>query len=428
MILDRTISPNFKTIDEVNIASIQTIVLANGIPLHIVNVGEQPVMKLEVSFEAGGWFDYPNNGVSHFTAKMLSEGTANHSSSKISEFFDLFGAFTEFGHGLDRANVVVYGLTKHLSSLLPMILEIINESVFPQRELDNLKNISLQTLKVNLEKNAFVANQVFRKDVFGAQHPYGNSLRAEDIQSINRDDLIKFYNNRWKNQPCRIFLSGKISDAEIKLIETFFGNHQIAKSDISSKVLPETDYNSQDKILVEKENAVQSSIRMGRKLFKRSHPDYFKMLLLNETLGGYFGSRLMKNIREEKGFTYGISSNVAPFARDGYFIIGTDVKKEFTQQTIDEIYKEIKKLQTELVSESELETVKNYMIGAFAGSLNTPFEIIDRYKVILGEDLPLDFYQNYISNIRQVSAPEILEMANQYLSEGSLLEVVVGGK
>ena len=160
----------------------------------------------------------------------------------------------------------------------------------------------------------------------------------------------------------------------------------------------------------------------------RKHPDYFPMLLLNEILGGYFGSRLMKNIREEKGLTYGISSNLALFSQAGYFVIGTDVKREFTQQTIDEIHKEIKILQTELVDESELETVKNYMVGSFAGSLNTPFDIADRYKVIFSEKLPLDFYQNYIPNIQQISAIQLLEIANKYLGLETLTEIVVGGK
>ena len=152
------------------------------------------------------------------------------------------------------------------------------------------------------------------------------------------------------------------------------------------------------------------------------------MLVMNEVFGGYFGSRLMKNIREEKGFTYGISSNMPSFRREGYFLIGTDVNKENTQQTLDEIQKEIHILQTVPVLEDELETVKNYMAGEFVGSLNTPFEIADRYKVILLDQLPADFLTTYIQKIRAVSPADIMEMANQYLKTGSLSEVVVGGK
>jgi zinc protease len=424
--LDRTIGPDFQTITSINIPPVQVITLSNGIPLYVVNVGEQPVIKIEFSFEAGNWQE-PQNGVSLFTSKMISEGTLKHSSSQISEYFDKFGSFTESGQGLDRANFVVYGLKKHLPSLLPMVQELLNEATFPESELETFKNIQLQTLQVNSEKTAFIANKTFRKKVFGDIHPYGNSMTVEAIQSINQDMLTNFYENYWQGKPYKIYLSGNIGEEEITLMEQYFGSQKISQSpenQIFTTIIPPKG----ESILIEKEGAMQSSIRMGKQLMTRKHPDFFTMLLLNEVLGGYFGSRLMRNIREEKGLTYGISSNLALFGQAGYFVIGTDVKREFTQQTIDEIHKEIKILQSELIVENELETVKNYMVGSFAGSLNTPFDITDRYKVIFSESLPLDFYRNYIPNIQQISDIQLLEAANKYLQTDSLFEIVVGGK
>ena len=424
--LDRTISPDFHTITSINIPPVQVIMLSNGIPLYVVNVGEQPVIKIEFSFEAGNWQEQ-QNGVSLFTAKMISEGTNQYSSSEISEYFDKFGSFIESGQGLDRANFIVYGLKKHLPSLLPMVQELLNETTFPENELETLKNIQLQTLQVNSEKTAFIANKTFRKKVFGDVHPYGNSMTEEAITNINQDVLIDFYKNYWKGKPYRIYLSGNIGEAEINMIEQYFGSQKISQS-VDNQIVKNINIPKGEIILIEKEGAMQSSIRMGKQLMTRKHPDFFTMMLLNEVLGGYFGSRLMKNIREEKGLTYGISSNLALFGQAGYFVIGTDVKREFTQQTIDEIHKEIKILQTELIDKNELETVKNYMIGSFAGSLNTPFDITDRYKVIFSEGLPLNFYQNYIPTIQQVSDIQLLEAANKYLQSDSLFEIVVGGK
>jgi zinc protease len=424
--LDRTISPDFQTITSINIPPVQVITLSNGIPLYVVNVGEQPVIKIEFSFEAGNWQE-PQNGVSIFTSKMISEGTSKRSSAEISEYFDKFGSFTESGQGLDRANFVVYGLKKHLPSLLPMVQELLNEATFPENELETFKNIQVQTLQVNSEKTAFIANKTFRKKVFGDIHPYGNSMTEQAIESINRDILIDFYKNYWQGKPYKIYLSGNVGEDEIKLMEQYFGSQKISQS-IDNQIFANTVLPKGENILIEKEGAMQSSIRMGKQLMTRKHPDFFTMMLLNEVFGGYFGSRLMKNIREEKGLTYGISSNIALFAQAGYFVIGTDVKREFTQQTIDEIHKEIKILQTELVTENELETVKNYMVGSFAGSLNTPFDITDRYKVIFSENLSLDFYQNYIPNIQKVSDIQLLEAANKYLQLDSLFEIVVGGK
>jgi zinc protease len=424
--LDRTISPDFQTIKEINIPPAQTIILSNGIPLYVINVGEQPVIKIEFSFDAGNWQE-SQNGVSLFTSKMITEGTAKHNSAEISEYFDKFGSFTESGQGLDRANFVVYGLKKHLPDLLPMVKEILENATFPESELQTLKNIQLQTLQVNAEKTAFVANKIFRKTIFGDHHPYGNSLTKEGIEGISQEILINFYRNYWQGKPFRIFLSGNIGDSEVELLEQYFGDKKIDQASENKQVTNKL-FSKGESIVIEKEGAMQSSIRIGKQLMTRKHPDFFTMLLLNEILGGYFGSRLMKNIREEKGFTYGISSNLALFGQAGYFVIGTDVKREFTQKTIDEIHKEIRILQTELISANELETVKNYMVGSFAGSLNTPFDITDRYKVIFSENLPLDFYKNYISNIQQISDVMLLEAANKYLAIDSLFEIVVGGK
>ena len=424
--LDRTISPAFQTIAAINIPPVQIIKLSNGIPLYVVNVGEQPIIKIEFSFEAGSWQE-TQNGVSLFTSKMILEGTKNYSSSEISEYFDKFGSFIESGQGLDRANFVVYGLKKHLPFLLPMVQELLNDAIFPEKELNTFKNIQLQTLQVNSEKSAFIANKTFRRKVFGDVHPYGNSMNEEAIKGINQTVLVDFYHNYWQGKPHRIFLSGNVGEAEIKLIEQYFGSQTISSS-ISNTVFTNQVLPKGENILIGKEESMQSSIRMGKQLMTRKHPDFFTMMLLNEVLGGYFGSRLMKNIREEKGLTYGISSNLALFGQAGYFVIGTDVKREFTQQTIDEIHKEIKILQTELITGDELEVVKNYMAGSFAGSLNTPFDIADRYKVIFSENLHVDFYKNYIPNIQQISGEMLLEAANKYLAVDSLFEIVVGGK
>jgi predicted Zn-dependent peptidase len=165
---------------------------------------------------------------------------------------------------------------------------------------------------------------------------------------------------------------------------------------------------------------------MGRKLFTRSHPDYFKMMVLNEILGGYFGSRLMRNIREEKGLTYGISSNLFTLQKEGYLLIGTDVKREFTSLTIEEVYKEMNILRTEPVGEEELETVKNYMAGSFAGSLSTPFALADHFKAIYFDGLTYDFYEHYIENILNTSAQQLQDLANQYLTDNSMLVVIAG--
>jgi zinc protease len=323
--------------------------------------------------------------------------------------------------------LTVHGMTKHLPKMLTMLQEMISASVIPKKELLMQKKIATQTLKVNLEKTAYVAGQVFREQIYGATHPYGKSLNLSLIENINRENINSFYENQIQGKLFNIFLSGKFSNEEIDALNQSFG--QVSLKNTENKgALTNSVPSKIENVLIERPENMQSSIRLGRKLFNRSHPDFFKFIVTNTIFGGYFGSRLMKNIREDKGFTYGISSSLVPQKDGGYLVMGTDVKKEFTQQTLDEIFKEIKILQTEAIDKNELETAKNYMIGSFVGSLNTPFEVADRQKIVLLDELPADYYENYIKNIRTISESDVMEMANKYYNPEDLCEVVVGGK
>lgn len=427
MILDRTIAPPSQTIEQVSIPKAEKVILDNQVPVYMVQAGEQPVVRLELIFEAGS--RYENHiGEAYFASKMLSEGTSSHSATEISEYFDQYGAFLEVGHSVERLAITIHGLTKHLPKLLPLLQEMIADSIIPEKELQVQKNISSQSLKINLEKSSYVAGKVFREQIYGANHPYGKSLTLETIAAITRDGVNDFYQKQIRGKSFRIFLAGKFSNEEVQALNQHLGqipvespNHSVIIDNISEIKHPES-------ILVERLDNLQSSIRLGKRMFGRTHPDFFKFIVTNTIFGGYFGSRLMKNIREDKGFTYGISSGLVPQRYGGYLVMGTDVKKEYTQQTLDEIAKEISRIQTTPVEEDEMDTAKNYMIGSLVGSLNTPFEVADRQKVILLDELPADFYDNYIQKIRAVTPLDIIEMANTYFKQEDLCEVVVGGK
>ncbi|MFD2936061.1 M16 family metallopeptidase [Spirosoma flavum] len=426
MTLNRTQSPDFQAIQEIQLPAVQFHRLDNGIPLHLIAVSQQPVLRLECVFNAGTWYEQVP-GSAFFAMKMLSEGTPSRSSAQINEYIDRYGAFLELSSGPDRANVVIYCLTKFLPDVLPLLREMLTEPTFPQKELDDLRNITLQNLRVNYEKNAYLAGVIFREKLFGADHPYGRSQRPEAVENLTRQGVADFFERVIRNRPFQVILAGHATENEVLAINRELGQLPV-RTDILPSFAGTLPLDDHLPVLAEKPDSIQSSIRVGRRLFTRSHPDFFKMLVTNEVLGGYFGSRLMKNIREEKGLTYGISSNMPSFQRDGYFLIGTDVNKDNTQQTLDEIRKEIRILQTEPVSTDELETVQNYMAGEFVGSLNTPFEIADRYKVILLDAMPTDFLTTYIQKVRAITPTDIMETATHYLATDSLREVVVGGK
>lgn len=425
MTLDRTTPPSYQPIRQIVLPSINKTTLTNGVPLYIVSTGLQPANKLEIVFEAGSMYDTQKLS-SLFTSKLLMGGTSSRSAGQLSEAFDQFGGFTEISQNSERLTLTIYGLAQHFAYFLNLIQEIITESEMPEEELSLQKNIVLQTHQVNLEKTAYVANQEFRKYLFGENHQWGYSMKEPDIMAIERSLLVQFYEKNIKNRPFVVFAAGQVSDKLITEIDQTLG--QIFIQHNKQTQLFSTPTYQPNQVLVEKQDSLQSSIRLGRMMVTKTHTDFHKILVTNTLFGGYFGSRLMKNIREEKGFTYGISSSLVSTKGAGYLAIGTDVKKEFTAQTLTEIEKEIAILQNERVSENELETVKNYLIGSFASSLNTPFEIVDKHKTLIFEELPETFYTNYIDAINTVTSSDIQKMAQTYYSINEMVEVVVGEK
>jgi zinc protease len=421
--LNRTQAPEFFSTQSVNLESIQKQVLSNGIELYLLPAENLEVFKIELVFDAGSLYG-SKFGQSFFTSKLMLGGTSRMSAHQVLEYFDQYGGFVEVSQNQERLYVILHGLTAHFERYLELIAELIDDSVFPQEELSTQKSINLQSFKVNKEKTAFLGSMEIRKLIFG-DHYFGKSLDADEINAVERQDIVDFYARQVSGQLFKIFFSGNFTEQNILAISKVLGSKSLSKNtQIITSEIPVA-YTPESKVVV-KEDALQSSIRIGQRMFNRKHTDFYKFVVLNTILGGYFGSRLMKNIREEKGFTYGISSSLVPIVNTGYFIIGTDVKAENTQETIDEIHKEIRELQTNPVTEEELGLVKNYMAGSLIGGINTPFEVMDKHKAIIFEGLDENFYADFIPKIQAVTAEDLLEAANIHLRLENLSQVVVG--
>lgn len=420
--LDRKIAPPFKRVANIAIPQAKRTCLDNGIPLYYIEAGKQPVVRLEFIFKAGAWYE-DNKGASYFAAKMLSEGTQQKSSAQISYEVEKFGAYLELNPTLDYSIVTLECLSKYLNNLLPLLHEILRQPTFPEDELVTLKNIKAQQTRVQNEKSSFLASKKFREAIFGEAHPYGKDLSLEDIDKLTRDDVRSFY-DQYYTLPFEILISGLPNSGFIADINKIFGQTVLQKAAADPTYIS---HPISSPTIIEKEANLQSSIRVGKKLLTKDQPDYVKLLIVNEILGGYFGSRLMKNIREDKGYTYGISSALVPLRNDGYFIIGTDVNKENTRNTLQEIYKEIEVLQTTLISDDELNTVRSFMIGSFLSEINTPFALSDKFKGVHLYGLGYDFYDSYLQTVNNITSTEIRDLAQLYLQRDTFSEVIVGG-
>ena len=418
--LDRTIAPPFVKSSSFNLITPEEKKLANGVHLFLVPGGSQDVLKIELIFEAGRWFE-ANLGAAYFTSHLLSKGTQQKSSYEIAQLFDQYGAHLEVSPGLDFVSISLYSLAKNLAPVLDLLTEILSTPTFPEKEFSQTKSVFIQNLKVNNEKTSFVASKVFRKNLFGHNHPYGSELEENDVNELEINHLQKHFNDHL-NAP-KIFVSGKIENTNKELILTTFKQLPSGKS-----LLPvgHSFHGEPRHQFLKKEESVQSSVRIGKRTLLRSHPDYVPLLFVSHILGGYFGSRLMKNIREEKGLTYGISASVHGLKYDSFLMIGADVNKENVTLTFEEIRKELKKLRSTDISPGELETTRNHFIGSLQSEITTPFAHADKIKTIALFNLPADHYQKMINIIDRITPAEITGISEKYFHEDSFYEVAVG--
>ena len=425
--IDRKNFPAFRTVEKIDMIHATERKLKNNIPVYSINAGTQDLIKVEFLFSAGMFHqDMPLQAAT--VNSMLEEGTPKMTGSQIAAAVDYYGAFLEVGVSQDSASVVLYTLNKHLRATLPVVEEIIKHSIFPQQELDTLLTNKKQKFHVNNQKVANLARKHFTELIFGEKHPYGINVKEVDFQNINREHLNNFYSRFYRANSCRIILAGKINEDVYPLLEDHFGgNDWTAENKAPKEMMPAASV-AQREQLIHKEDALQSAIRIGKVMFNKKHPDFQSLQILNTIFGGYFGSRLMSNIREDKGYTYGIGSGLASLQHSGYFFISTEVGVDVCSKAIDEIYFEMDRLRKELVPAEELELVRNYLLGTFLRSVDGPFAMADRFKGIMEYGLSYDYFDRYIATIKGISASQLRDLANVYLDKDSMVELVVGKK
>ncbi|NDK57093.1 M16 family metallopeptidase [Pontibacter fetidus] len=424
--LDRTKAPDIQEIDAVSIQVAEVTHLSNGVKLHIIKSETQPVIRLDFVFKAGKVYENIK-GASDLSAKMLFEGTKNYTAKEIAEKVAFYGASFDNTHGYDRSEFTLYCLSKYTTDLLPVVLDVLQNPVFPAEEFKILKKRNQQNLKIQRQKNNYLATHSFTKLIYGEDHPYVYGYEEGALDGLTLEDVKNFYFQNYSLSGLEIFACGAIDDnLENILIEEFSKIKTPAEKPTTSHYVEASNTNKEafDKV----EESLQSSIRTGMTFPHILHPDFHKLTVLNEILGGYFGSRLMRNIREDKGYTYGIYSTISPKEKDSMFYIGTDVNYEVTENTLSEIKKEIQLLQRELVPNDELKTVQSYMIGKFLNNIATIFEQADKYKRIILYGLPKDYYSNYINTIKTIDAEEIQQLAIKYLNIDDLKTAVAGRK
>ncbi len=422
---DRKQMPPLGKVSKLALKEPEHILLPNNLDAYIINAGTEEITRIDLIFDAGSAYQ-KKKLVAGSVNNLLKEGTSTKDSATIAGILDYYGAYLHTQVSKDTASVTLYALSKHLNHLLPLLSELVSDAVFPEKEFRIYLERHRQEFLVNSEKVRYIASLEFNKLIFGENSAYGQVLLLEDFDKIDREDVLKFYQNYYNPANAYVIVSGHVNNKVTSLIEKHLGSFsKNTTAVIGNEITFSCNVVVKDKH-IERNEAMQSALRVGMPIVGRTHPDFPAIQLLNTVLGGYFGSRLMSNLREDKGYTYGVSSFLQAYRHAACFSVATEVNADYAENAMKEICKEIGLLRSKPVNEEELQLVKNYIFGNFLKSFDGPLALAERYRTVKDMGLDFSYYAQSLDKMMQLTSEQLLETAKRYFKPESLLHLVVG--
>ena len=428
MNLNRQIPPPICPLSDIHVTYPESQRLKNGIPLHVIRAGMEDVVRFDLLIGAGQW-NQTQALQAMFTNRMLREGTSSLTSQQIAEKLDYYGAWLELSSAVNYGFVTLYSLNKYFPHTLAIIADMLMNPTFPEKEMEVVVETNRQQFLVNSTRVEVIARKQLNRSLFGVQHPFGRFAEASDYDRITIDALRDFYRKYYHSGNCSVYVSGKVTPEIIRCIEEHLGEAPWGETRRMSPLqLMEPQATSEKHVFVEKADALQSSLKMGSFLMDRAHPDFLKARVLVTLFGGYFGSRLMSNIREDKGYTYGIGAGIVNCPGSGVLVVTTEADNHYIDAIIGEVYQEMDRLCNDLAPQEELEMVRNYMLGDMSRSYEGPFSLSDAWIYVETAELDDEFFARSLDAIRSVTSEEIRTLAQRYFCKEKLIEVVAGKK
>lgn len=424
MELNRTIAPQIKEFEKLEIPQCRILTLDNGVKLNIIDHGEFEVNRLTMSW-VGGAYDVDSFSALMLATELMREGTKHHSGAEIAENFDFNGAWLRNNFHSHHTSIVLHSLNNKFDSVLPTIVETITSPTFPQKEFEINREKFAKRKELNLSKVAYLSNQNNHQLIFGENHPCSKDETVDDIYKISLNDVKQIQQNIFTPNGCELFLAGRITPQIEDSINNHFGQLKYSNNKISQKIIPISPSATKLQI-IDVEDAMQSAITMSIPTISRSNPDYIDLRYTIMALGGYFGSRLMTNIREDKGYTYGISASLLGNWEGGVATISTQCDNSYVKQVIDEVKNEIEQLKQNNIDDDELNRLKQYAMTQIAGILDSPFSIMDYYENMRHVLTPPDYFQAMQQSLNNLTSERIASLAQQYLNVDELRISVAG--
>nr|MBR2110840.1 insulinase family protein [Alistipes sp.] len=407
--------------DSVTMPRAEVRTTANSVKVYRLDANEFEVVRFTLVFRAGSSMQHKSFAASA-TANMLGEGSTHLTAQQIAEELDFYGSYFDVNIDRDYAYISFCSLKKFFEPTIAVAREIILHPAFPKHEFKIYCSKRKQSLRIERKKVDMQSRELFSEALFGKEHPYGKSSDETLYDELTTDDLRHTYRTLYTAENCFVACSGNIDEEVLSQISALVEALPSGEKPSATMPTPRTTHQLSRSV----EGALQTSIRLGRLLFPRTHPDFVGMQVVAAILGGYFGSRLMQNLREEHGYTYGVMAAMVNFDKEGYLAIATQVAKEHREDALREIYFEIERLRNELVDEGELQMVKNVMIGEILRILDGPFGIADVTieNIMCGMDNSAT--EESVARIFAITAEEIKALAEKYLRREDLIEVYAG--
>lgn len=398
--------------------------LDNGLQVLAIEGAARPILRVELLFRAGRSFE-TGRVLGRATNLMLAEGSLDRSASEIENFFDFYGTNLQMTRTSDWASITVYTVLPHLEAILPVLAEVITQPKFEERELARFIKRNLQSLREIQTDPDSIADEEISARLFGEEHPYGYRVKPEHYKALTPERLAAFHREAYVAQNGILLLSGQLNSAAEQLINQHLGQIPVGKKMPDLPLAIKTQKTGP--FGISRPKAQQTLIRQARLLPRKSREDMPGLEILNTALGDYFGSRLMQNIREEKGYTYGIESSLETSLFADYWLISADVANENLAEVQKEIADELDKLRNEPIPDAELRMLRSYLLGVMIGEVDGPLNIIYRYRGDIIDGTDFGSFQQLVDSIHEISSHELRELARSYLLDDELVDLAVGG-
>lgn len=422
----RKIAPEVHSVDKIDFFEPEYQLLPGGTSFFTLYGGTQEVVKLDFSFKAGNWYE-DSKLESLMAASMISEGTSGKTAREIADRIDFYGAQLSSVPYYDNNYVSLLSLKKHLPHLIPLLAEIIQDASFPENEFEIARQKRKQRALVDAEKVGIVAQRAFIRSLMGTGHPYAPIASPDVYDEVTLEGARNHYRKYYYSSNATLFASGDVDEEVKKMIVDNFGPTWGQPSLFKTNQIPVISSGERTSF-IDRENANQNAITIGKRVPAQNHPDSPGLKLLTTIFGGYFGSRLMSNLREEKGLTYGIHASVVSFVREAIFMIHAEVTAEKTDEAIKEIFHEMQRLKDELVPESELAPLRSFLSGRMLEDFDGPFARAQSFSSLYEAGLKVDYFDKIIHAIKTTTPEQIRELARKYFDPETMYTVSAGKK